>query len=74
VNRLGQTRPTTVYHMVIKDSIEESVHRVSTAPLTQTGGFGEGGGAVKAARGGRMSLAEVEDLFDLPPRFNVQSP
>jgi hypothetical protein len=76
VNRLGQSRATAVHHLVIKGTIEESVHRISTAPLAQCGGTsnGENGGGTRAAREGRMSLAEAEDLFDIPPRLNVSAP
>ena len=71
VNRLGQTRATAVHHLVVKGTIEESIHRASTASVAANW---RGGGAGAAVRRGKISLAEVERLFGIPPRTTAVAP
>lgn len=64
-HRVGQTREVSVYHLVMKDSIEEKIMEMTRAKLdtTTTKEDSEVGAVTKSRRAGAKLGAHTEDRY-----------
>ena len=65
VHRVGQTRPTTVYRYVVKDTIEDAIyeyHRTHTASVEEDGGRRRSRPALSAVEGRKSRFIRRHDV------------
>ena len=60
--RMGQSRPVTVKHLFIKDSVEERIMTLNRDRAAGTGAAAAGGGASAAALEAAKTKAKVSDI------------